>query len=158
GPSRTADGPGGLEVDLGAALEARELDPFLRRMRTRTHRPVEHGRDAGVGEQRRIRPECDAEEAAVAARARDLLRKLVARIDPERLAAEGDVRRGTRAVDEGVQLALDVGDRLAWQRPPLAGQQAPLRIARVLLTAFDQRRVRGRRPEQLVRGPALKTV
>src|SRR5262249_22847573 len=158
GPSRTADGPGGLEVDLGAALEARGLAPFLRRMRTHTRRAVEHGRDAAVREQRRIRPERDPEEAAVAGRARYLLRELVARIDPERLATEGDVRRGTRAVDEGLQLALDVGDRLARQRPPLARPPAPLPLARGLLPAFDPRRVGGRRPEQLVERPALKTV
>ena len=86
--------------------------------------PVEDGRDAGLGEESRVGPERDAVELGRPGRVGDERREGVVATDLERLAAEGRPGNAGRAVDERGQLFLDVGEGLAGDGPPLAGQQA----------------------------------
>ena len=85
-------------------------------------------------------------------RAHDLL----VRRDLHRVASERKRDRAARLAEQTPQLGLDVLAALARDRAPLALQQAPRRIARVLLPALDQRGVHRPGAEQHVAGPRLE--
>src|SRR5215210_3424793 len=153
-PTRNVSGAelsGYRRVDLDAALDGGEVDPLLDGVRSLARRAEDDGGDPSRGEERRVRPEGNADDvgrAGVAGHERGdlgVLRRL------ERLARDDDAALAVEPAEELGELCLDELDSLAWDRPPLAPEEAARGIAGVLLTARDEGRVERAAPEERVR-------
>ena len=111
-------------------------------------RAVENRRDSRGAEQAGIGPERHADDLRVTgAAANDLDERRVGR-ELERRSRDAEPSVAGYVAEQFAHLLLDLRQRFARDRPPLAREQARRGVARVLLAALDQRRVHRPSSEQ----------
>src|SRR4029077_10542321 len=99
-----------------------------------TARPIEHGGNACLAQERGVRPERDPMEVVVSGGPGNLSRQFSGRIALEWVEGKRDPDARIRWADEATKLLLDIGRRLSRNGTSLTRQQTALRVARVLLS------------------------
>ena len=151
-------------VDLDAVLEGSDVDPLDFRVQALAARSEEHRRDAGGGEERRVGPERDADHLRLGARGPS--QRTGERVDT--MSASGSTSNGSRDASDRTTARSrgrtpSASSRIPWisstacstplprNRPALGLEHTASRVARVLLTSLDERRVRAATSQKRVR-------
>ena len=159
---------GGREQDLGAPLDLLEVDPLDDGVRALPSGTEDDARNAGAGENGRVGPERNAERRRFSPEHRFrpgaqqpddrlLLRDLerLAREEQAQLCLDGWIGAASSR-DDAFDLRFDELGRLAGDGPPLPLEETPLRLARELLPALDERGMERAAREQRMGGRRAK--
>src|SRR6185312_4003536 len=138
------------QVNVLAALDRREIDPFDLCVGALALGAEENGRNAGRGEHRGVGPERGADDLRLTGVAEHHLYNRFLLGYLERLAHEGRPHLAIVAVQHLSDLFLDEGRRLPRHRASLELEETALRIRGELLAPFDQRGVQRAAPQQAV--------